>query len=88
MLEVKPITNRDTFVQPTQASSAVAKEAHHQLSPATMVTISAAAAALSTKAKPRNSREQTREDRRSAFRRKVEEILARVLKNNREPDTL
>jgi len=75
MLEVKPITNRDTFVQPVQAASAVAKDAHHQVSPATMVTISAAAAALSTNNKPKAAKDQGKEDPRTSFRKKSMRIL-------------
>ena len=88
MLEVKPITSRETFVQPLQAVSVAAKEAHHMVGPAPTVTISAAAAALSTSNKPRAAKDQDKEDPRKSFRKKVDEILARILKNEKEIDSL
>ena len=82
MLEVKPITSRETFVQPVQAVSVAAKEAHHMVGPAATVTISAAAAALSANVKPKSSKDRTQQERRGAFRRKVQEVLSRVLKTS------
>ena len=88
MLEVKPITSRETFVQPVQAVSVAAKEAHHMVGPAATVTISAAAAALSTNNKPKAAKDQGEEDPRKSFRKKLDDILARILKNEKELDSL
>ena len=86
MLEVKPITSRDTFVQPVQAVSVVAKEGQHQVSPATMVTISAAAAALSGGNRTDGKRLKLESDRLRGLKRKLDEIFQRLTRKEGEND--
>jgi hypothetical protein len=86
MLEVKPITKRDTFVQPVQTVSAVAKEAHHQVAPATMVTISAAATALSGGNRTNAKEPKQESDRSRGLKRKLDEIFQRLSRKEGEKD--